>query len=94
MRVIKKNKKEGERISGSRILLSAQGPFGFNWVLKLGLRTWLGLGLEDFVTMGFGPGLDNSPWRVLLAPHTRRVVTTPAETEARVTRVETLPRIV
>ena len=29
--------------------------------------------------------------RVLVTPHTRRVVTTPAETEARLTRVETLP---
>ena len=38
-----------------------------------------------------GASLTSAVSRVLLAPHTRRVVTTPAETEARVTRVETLP---
>ena len=39
-----------------RILLSAPGPFGFNWVLEL-IGTWLGLG--DFGTKGLGPELDN-----------------------------------
>ena len=41
-----------------RILLSAPGPFGFNWVLGL-IGTWLGLGLGGFGTKGLGPGLDN-----------------------------------
>ena len=42
-----------------RILVSALGPFGFNWVLDL-FGTWLGLGLGGFLTKDLGPGLDNS----------------------------------
>ena len=41
-----------------RILLSAPGPFGFNWVLEL-IGTCLVLGLGSFGTWGSGPGLDN-----------------------------------
>ena len=41
-----------------RILLSAPGPFGFNWVLVL-IGTWLGFGLGDLGAKGLGPGLDN-----------------------------------
>ena len=37
-----------------RILLSAPGPFRFNWVLDL-IGTWQGLGLG-----GLGPGLDKN----------------------------------
>ena len=52
----------GRQIEGiilrHRILLSAPGPFGFNWVLEL-IRTWLELGLRGFGTKGLGPGLDN-----------------------------------
>ena len=34
-----------------RILLSAPGPFGFNWVLVL-IGTWLGFGLRDLGAEG------------------------------------------
>ena len=42
-----------------RFLLSAPGPFGFNWVLAL-IWTLLGMGLGGYETKGLGPGLDNN----------------------------------